>query len=66
MAQQVVTISLTITPEDGGRPVKISAEYPDNSWRDVLNVEKAVIPPIIAALFQLGEQYAAAEEAPKT
>lgn len=60
MGTQTVTISMTITPDDGGKPVVISASYPGNEWADVLEIEKAVLPPIMAALFKMGEDYAAA------
>lgn len=63
MSKQTVTISMTIAPDDGGKPVILSAVYPGNEWSDVVEIQEAAIPPIIAAFFKMAKDYAASEAA---
>lgn len=54
-----VEIAFTVRKPDGRRKAKISVEYDDNDWGDVLALEKLIVPDIVGKLLQAGEVYAA-------
>ena len=60
-----VEVSFVISGvSDGKQKAKISVEYNENDWADVLALEKLLIPTIVEQLLAAGEVYNAAQGLP--
>lgn len=58
MSDMNIEISFRVTTPEGRQLAKISAEYADNNWADVVAVEELVIPDIVEKFIAAGKMYA--------
>lgn len=56
-----IEVAFIVRNGAGKQKAKISVQYEDNDWGDVLALEKTLIPPIMGALFAAGEVFNASQ-----